>query len=198
MSYFFNLVDGVEDNKVFSSVVLFEGFWLSMVVSVIIGFLGDGVFLGGHFSSVVSVKGFGSFVEDGGGVCISETDGDLGGDDVEEIDEVFEGDGSVDGSSSSTIVGLKLGKSSMTSGSSMLVTLGFGTSKQTVLGFLLDEVVSVIASLYACKIYCWACSIVVSPSGPRVGISNLFLFIALVCVNSTLDQILKALWCTFF
>ena len=160
--------------------------------------MGDEVFLVKDFSDSISIRGFGSFIGEGGGVCVGETDGDLGGVDVGEIDGVFEGEGGVDGSSSSTVVGLTLGESSMTSGSSMLVTVGFRMSKHIVFVFLLDEAVSVITSLNASEICYWACLIVASPSRPRVGSSNLFLFIALVCVSCTFDQILKALWSTFF
>ena len=142
---FFYLVDGVEVDGVFSLGMFFSGLWSLAWFLVVVGFLGDGVFLGGDFSNVVSVRGFGSFIRDGGGVCV----GDLGGDMLGETDEVFEGDGKVDGSSSSMVVGLTLRESLMTSGSSKLVTLGFGMSNQTVLGFLLDEVVSSVASLYA-------------------------------------------------
>ena len=45
------------------------------------------------------------------------------------------------------VVGMTLGESSMTSGSSWLVTLGFGISNQTVLCFLAEEADSTIASL---------------------------------------------------
>ena len=52
---------------------------------VVVEFLGDGVLLGRDFSGVVSVRGFGSFIRDGGGVCVGETDGDLGGDVIGEM-----------------------------------------------------------------------------------------------------------------
>lgn len=126
------------------SVVVFsdEGFGSSTGFSVVVSSLGDGVFLVRvlvrHFSGSVFVGGLGSFMRQGGGVCVSETDEDLGGNEVGEIDGVFEGEGGVEGSSSSIVVGLTLGVSSMTSGSSMLVTAGFGMSKWTVFGFLLD------------------------------------------------------------
>ena len=47
-----------------------------MVFSVVVGSLGDGVFLVRDFSSSISIRGFGSFVEDVNEVCISVTDGD--------------------------------------------------------------------------------------------------------------------------
>ena len=125
LSSFFDLVDGVfSSGEVFS----IQGFWSLAGVLVIVKFLDDGVFLGGDFSDVVSIRGFGSLVGDGGGVCIEEIDEDLGGDVVGETDMVFEGDGGVDGSSSSMVVGLTLGESSMTCVSYRLVTLGFGMS----------------------------------------------------------------------
>ena len=51
LSGFFDLVDGVEVDGVFSSVVVFpnEGFWLSVGFSVVVGSLGDGVILVGDF-----------------------------------------------------------------------------------------------------------------------------------------------------
>lgn len=200
LSSFFDLVDGGRGRWSFFFGCDFsvEGFWSLAGVSIVINSLGDGVFLVRDFSGFVSVEGFGSFVGEGGGVCIGEIDGDLHGDDVGETDGVFEGEGDVDGSSSSTIVGLMLGESSMTLGSSMLVTLGFRMSKQTVLGFLLDEVVSAFASLYACEISYQACSITASPSGQRARRSDLFLFVTLVYVDYALDKILKALLSTFF
>ena len=149
MSGFFDLVDGVKVDGILYLGVVFsvEGFWSSTGFSVIIDFLGDGVFLGGDFSGVVSVRVVGSSIRDGGGVCVGETEGDMGGDIVGETDGYFEGDGGVDGSSSSMVVGLTLGETPMTSVSSKLVILGFGMLNHTILGFLLDEVVSVIASL---------------------------------------------------
>ena len=132
-------VDGVfSSSEVFSV----KGFWSSAGVLVFVDFLGDG-----DFFSVVFVRGFGSFIRDGGGACVGETDEDLGGDVVGETDGVFEGDGGVDGSSSSMVVGLTLGESLMTSGSSRLVTLGFDMSNWTVLGFFADEAASNVASL---------------------------------------------------
>ena len=74
--------------------------------------------MGRGFSSFVSIEGFGSFVRDGVGDCVNETDRDLGGDVFRETNGVFEGDGDVDSSSSSTVVGLTLGELSMTSRSS--------------------------------------------------------------------------------
>ena len=47
------------------------------------------------------------------------------------------------------VIRLTFGESSMTSGSSKLVTAGFGMSKRIVFGFLLDEVVATITSLNA-------------------------------------------------
>ena len=111
----------------------------------------------GDFSGSVSIGGFGSFIREEGGVCVGETDGDLGGADAGEIDGVFEGEGGVDGSYSSTVIGPMLGESSMTSGSSMLVTVAFKMSKWTIFDFFLDKVVSVIASLNASEICYRAC-----------------------------------------
>ena len=68
----------------------------------------------------------------------------------------------------------------MTSGSSNLVTMGFGMSKRTIFGFLLDEAIVSIASLNASEISCWSCLIAASPSGPEIRSSNLFIFVALV------------------
>lgn len=53
----------------------------------------------------------------------------------------------MDGSSSSMVVGLTLGESLMTFGSSRLVTLGSSISNQTVLGFFADEDAFDVASL---------------------------------------------------
>ena len=84
----------------------------------VVNFLGDGVFLGENFFGAISVRGVCSFIRDGGGVCISETDRELGGDVVRDTGGVFEGDGGVDGSSPSMAMGLTLGESLMTLGSS--------------------------------------------------------------------------------
>ena len=40
----------------------------------------------GDFLGSVSIGGLGSFVEEGGGVCISDTDGDFNGEEIGEID----------------------------------------------------------------------------------------------------------------
>lgn len=115
MPGFFDLVDGVFS---LSEVFSVEGIWSSTGILIVVDILGDGAFLGKDFSGVVSIGGVGSFVEDDGGVCVNETDEDLGGDVIGETDGVFEGDGGVDGSFSSMDVGLTLGESSMTSSSS--------------------------------------------------------------------------------
>lgn len=68
----------------------------------------------GDIPGSVSVGGLGSFVREGGGFCFSDTDGDLGGEEIGEIDGDFNGEGGMVGSSSSKIVELTLGESSMT------------------------------------------------------------------------------------
>ena len=96
------------------------------------------------------------------------------------MDGDFIGEGGVASTSSLMVVGLIFGESSMTSGSCKLVLEGFGMSKQMFFSFLLDEVVTTIASLNASEISCWACLMVASPSGPDVESSDLFLFVTLV------------------
>ena len=96
------------------------------------------------------------------------------------MDGDFDGKGGVVGSSSLMGVGLTFGESSMTLGSCKLVPEGFGMSKRTIFGFLLDEVVAAIASLNASEISCRACLLDASPSGPDVESFDLFLFVTLV------------------
>ena len=104
----------------------------------------------------------------------------MGGEEIGEIDGDFDGEGGVVGSSSLTIVGLTLGESFMTSGSSNLVMVVFDMSKRIVFGFLLDEVVVAIASLNASEISCQSCLMATSPFGLELGSSDLFLFVTLV------------------
>lgn len=111
--------------------------------------MGEGVFLGGYFFGDVSFGEVSFLVGEGGGVLLGEVNGDLGGEVDDETDVVFEGDGGGDGSSSLMVVGMTLVESSMTSGSSWLVTSGFGISNRTVLGFLNEEVDS---ELHPCKL----------------------------------------------
>ena len=89
LSDFFDLVDGVEVDGVFSSGEVFsvEGFWSSAEFLVIVDFLGDGVFLVEDFFGTISIGGVGSFIGDSGGVCV----GDMGADVTGETDGVFEG-----------------------------------------------------------------------------------------------------------
>ena len=107
-------------------------------------------------------------------------------------------EGGVVGSSSSIVVRLTFGESSMTLGSYKLVLEGFGMSKQTFFNFLLDEAVTAIASLNASEISCCACLMATSPSGLDVGSSDLFLLFSLVCLGCASDQIWKAHCRTFF
>lgn len=152
--------------------------------AVVGGFVGDFV---GDFFRFVSVRGLGSLVEDGGGVWVSDIDRDLGGEGVGEMEGDFVGEGGVVDSSSSTWVGLTSGESSITYGSSNVVPEGFGMSKWTLFGFLLEEVVACVASLNSSDISCRAFFMVASLSGPDVGRSDLFLFFALVCVGCASD-----------
>jgi hypothetical protein len=188
LNFLFFLLEEVEDDGVFPSLVVFldEGFGLGVVVLVLDGdlvgdfmkdFIGD---LVEDFSRSISIGGVGSFVRDGGGVCVSDTDEDLGGEGLGEMDGDFISEGGVVGSSSSTGVRLTFGESSMTSGSCMVVPEGFGMSKKTFFRFLLDEVVPTITSLNASEISCHACLMVASPSKSDVRSSELFLFVSLV------------------
>ena len=96
------------------------------------------------------------------------------------MDRDFDDEGGVASSSSSMGVRLTFGESSMTSGSCKHVPEGFGMSKRTFFDFLLDEVVAAIASLDASEISYQACLMATSPFGPKVGSSDLFLFVTLV------------------
>ena len=170
-----------------------------VVVLVLVGnlvgdFVGD---LVKDFSGSISVRGVGSFVEDGGEVRVGDTNRDLGGEGLGEMEGDFVSEGGVVGSSSLMGIRLTSGESSITSGSCKLVPEGFGMSKRTFFGFLLDEVVSCVVSLNVSKISCHACLIVASPSGLDVGRSNLFPFVSLVCVGCASDQIWKAHCRTF-
>ena len=99
-SFVTDLLEGVEIDGLFPSLVGFsdEGFGSTVVVSVLVGdlvgdFVGD--FVGDSvrdFSWSVSVGGVGSFVGEGGGVCVIDTDGDLGGEELGEIDGDFDGE----------------------------------------------------------------------------------------------------------
>ena len=122
----------------------------------------------------------GSFIGDERGVWVSDTDRDLGGEGVGEMEGDFVSEGGVAGSSSSTGVKLTSRESFITSGSCKLVPEGFGMSKRTFFDFLLDDAIACIASLNASEISCHACLMVASPSGLDVGSFDLFLFVALV------------------
>ena len=86
---FLDLLEGVEVDGLFPSLVGFsdEGFGLMMVVSVLVGDLV------GDFPGSVSIGGVGSFVREGGGVSVGDTDEDLGGEELREIDGDFDGEG---------------------------------------------------------------------------------------------------------
>ena len=101
-------------------------------------------------------------------------------------------------SSSSTWVGLTSRESSITSGSYKLVLEGFGVSKWTFFGFLLDEAIACIDSLNASEISCRAYCMAASLSESDVGRFDLFLFFALVYEGCASDQIWKAHCKTFF
>lgn len=217
LNFILPLLEDVEVDGIFPSVVglLDEGFRSVVVVSVLVrdlvgdfvgelvevfigDFVGDvvGVFVGyfirdfvDDFSRSISIRGLGSFVGDEGGVWVGDTDGDLGGEGLGEMEGDFIGEGGVASSSSSTGIGLTTGELSITSSSCKLVPEGFGMSKWTFFGFLLDEVIACIASLNVLEISCHAFLMVASPSGLNVGSSNLFLLFALVCVGYASDQI---------
>lgn len=137
-------------------------------------------------------------VGEGGGIFVGNTDRNLGGEEIREIDGDLNGEGGVAGSSSMTVVRLTLGESSMTLGSSKFVMAGFGMSKWTDFGFFLDETVSAIDSLNASEISYRACLMAISPSGSEAGSSDLFLFVSHICVSCAFDHILNARWRTFF
>ena len=157
-----------------------------VIGAVVEGFASDFV---RDFSKFVPVRGLGSLVRDGGGVWVGDIDGDLGGEGVGEMEGDFVGEGGVAGSSSLTWVGLTPGESSITFGSCKLLPEGFGMSKRTFFGFLLDEAVACVASLNASKISYRACYMAASLFGPDLGRSHLFLFFALVRVGYASNQI---------
>ena len=214
LNFLFNLLEEVEVDGLFPSLVglLDEGIWSALVVSVLVeDLVGDlvrdfvrdlvGDFVGDFvedFSGSISVEGVGSFVGDRGGVCVGDIDEDLGGEGLGEVDGDFVGKGGVAGSSSLMGIKLTYGESSMTSSSCKLFPEGFGMSKRTFFGFLLDEVIASIASLNVSEISCHACLMAASPSSLDVESSNLFLFVSLVWVGCASDQIWKARCRTFF
>ena len=130
----------------------------------------------------------GFFVKDGGRVWVNDTNGDLGGEGLGEMEGDFIGEGGVAGSSL-TQVRLTSGESSITLGSCKLVLESFGMLNQTFFIFLLDEVVASIASLNASKISCHACFMAASLFSPDVRRSDLFIFFALVCMGYAPNQI---------
>lgn len=128
----FDFLEGVEVDGIFPSLVGFldEGFRSTVGFSIIVGSLGDGVFLARvlvgdlvrdlvgdlvgdlvrEFLGSVSMGGLGSFVREGGGVCISDTDRYLGGEEIREIDGDFDSERGIASYFSLMVVGLTLGE----------------------------------------------------------------------------------------
>ena len=207
MNFLLDLLEEVEIDRLFPSFMVFsdEQFRSAVVVSVLVGDLvGDivrdlvrdfvrdlvGDLVGDLVKDLlgsISVGGVDSFVKDRGGVCVGDTNEDLGGEGLGEIDGDFIDKGGVVGSSSLMGVRLTFGELSMASGSCKIVPEGFGMSKQTFFGFLLEEVVATITSLNALEISYQDFLMEASPSIPDVSSSNLFLFLALVWVGWASD-----------